>query len=64
MAADTAFKFENIKPGIGARIYADKSALLSGEHADQIRAVRAMPYPLDSGRMMHRTKLQGEEAIV
>lgn len=25
---------------------------------------RAMPYALDSGRMMHRTKLQGEEAIV
>ncbi len=24
---------------------------------------RAMPYPLDSGRMMHRTKLQGEEAL-
>ena len=24
---------------------------------------RAMPYPLDSGRMMHRTTLQGEEAI-
>lgn len=25
---------------------------------------RAMPCPLDSSRMMHRTKLQGEEAIV
>jgi alpha-ketoglutarate-dependent taurine dioxygenase len=24
---------------------------------------RAMPYPLDCGRMMHRTKLQGEEPI-
>lgn len=24
---------------------------------------RAMPYPLDSGRMMHRTKLQGEEPL-
>jgi alpha-ketoglutarate-dependent taurine dioxygenase len=24
---------------------------------------RAMPYSLESGRMMHRTKLQGEEAI-
>lgn len=24
---------------------------------------RAMPYPLDSGRMMHRTKLEGEEPI-
>jgi len=22
---------------------------------------RAMPYPADSGRMMHRTKLEGEE---
>ena len=25
---------------------------------------RATPYPLDSGRMMHRTKLQGEEEII
>lgn len=25
---------------------------------------RATPYPLDSGRMMHRTKLEGEEPIV
>jgi alpha-ketoglutarate-dependent taurine dioxygenase len=24
---------------------------------------RALPYPLDSGRMMHRTKLQGEESF-
>jgi alpha-ketoglutarate-dependent taurine dioxygenase len=24
---------------------------------------RAMPYPLDSGRMMHRTTLQGEESF-
>jgi alpha-ketoglutarate-dependent taurine dioxygenase len=24
---------------------------------------RAMPYPLDSGRMMHRTKLEGEEPL-
>jgi alpha-ketoglutarate-dependent taurine dioxygenase len=24
---------------------------------------RAMPYPLDSGRMLHRTKLEGEEPI-
>lgn len=24
---------------------------------------RAMPYPLDSGRMMHRTKLEGEEPV-
>ena len=24
---------------------------------------RALPYPHDSGRMMHRTKLQGEEAF-
>jgi len=24
---------------------------------------RALEYPLDSGRMMHRTKLQGEEAF-
>lgn len=25
---------------------------------------RAMPYPMDSGRMLHRTKLQGEEPLV
>ena len=25
---------------------------------------RAMPYPLDSGRMLHRTKLEGEEPLV
>lgn len=25
---------------------------------------RAMPYPLDCGRMLHRTKLQGEEPLV
>ena len=37
MATDTAFKFEDIKPEIGARIFADKETLLSGEYADQIR---------------------------
>jgi len=24
---------------------------------------RAMPYPLESGRLMHRTKLHGEEPL-
>ncbi len=37
MTTDTAFRFENIKPEIGARIHADKDALLSGEYATRIR---------------------------
>jgi hypothetical protein len=47
---------------IGSEIEADAQTLLSGAHADDIRAL-ALPYPLDSGRMMHRTKLQGEESF-
>jgi hypothetical protein len=37
MATDTAFRFLNIKPEIGAGIYADKGTLLGGEYAEQIR---------------------------
>lgn len=33
----TAFATENIKPLIGARVLADKSALLDGGHADELR---------------------------
>ncbi len=36
-SAATELKTRNIKPGIGAEILADKQALLSGVHADQIR---------------------------
>jgi len=37
MATATAFSIEDIKPEIGARIYADKDVLLGGEYADRIR---------------------------
>lgn len=37
MATDTAFQFDDIKPEIGARVVADKSTLLSGEYAAEIR---------------------------
>jgi len=37
MAIDTVFKFEDIKPKIGARIFADKDTLLGGNYADKIR---------------------------
>jgi len=34
---DTRFNYENIKPGIGARLYTDKETLLGGTLADDIR---------------------------
>jgi alpha-ketoglutarate-dependent taurine dioxygenase len=37
MTKETSFEFEEIKPEIGARIYANKNTLLGGEYADQIR---------------------------
>ena len=39
MATESSAMFEDIKPEIGARIYADKATLLGGEYADQIRDI-------------------------
>jgi alpha-ketoglutarate-dependent taurine dioxygenase len=36
-AATTRFASEEIKPNIGSRVFADKAALLSGDHAGDIR---------------------------
>jgi len=63
----TKLKSEAVKPKIGARVLNSKEELLQGDLVmwDNTGTLhRATAYPLDCGRMMHRTKLEGDEEIV
>ncbi len=76
MTTSTALDTRDIKPRIGTEIRADKTTLLSGEHAGRIRELLeqrgVLVFPqigftddeqiaLTSGRLLQRTKLEGEE---
>ena len=51
----------NLTPRIGTDIKADRATLRGGAKAADSRELIEQRAALDSGRMMHRTALQGEE---
>jgi alpha-ketoglutarate-dependent taurine dioxygenase len=75
MSGTTPWSVNALAPHIGSEIRADVPAVLAGAYPAQIRQLLEergvvafrelnltdLPYAFDSGRMMHRTKLQGEE---
>jgi hypothetical protein len=55
------FEATRIAPPIGTRAEADKVGLLEQRGVPTFPLIE--PYPIDSGRVMHRVTRQGEEAI-
>jgi hypothetical protein len=54
-----SFSASTLTPPLGTKIHSGRKTLLNDEHLTNF----AGRFPLDSGRMMHRTTLVGEEAL-